>query len=152
MKKIKLTQGKEALVDDEDFEKVNKYKWRFDHGYARTALRGSKQHIYLHRMLLQTQKGFETDHINRNKLDNRRKNLRSVTFNQNVHNRDKSKTNTSGYKGVSWFKHDKKWKAQIYVNRKNICLGLFLTKEEAALVYDQMAIKYRGEFAYLNNA
>ena len=124
---IPLTQGKEAIVDDEDFEYLNQWKWFY------------------------TSDGYEIDHKNRNRLDNRRENLRICTHSQNMANRRRSKNNTSGYKGVSWDTVHKGWHSQIggrKINGKT--LGLFDIPEDAARAYDEAAKKLYGEFAILN--
>jgi len=88
----------------------------------------------------------EIDHINGDKLDNRRENLRSATRSQNKMNSGKPKNNTSGYKGVCWYKRGNKWRAQIGINGKLKHLGYFEDKEEAAKAYKKAAEKYHGEF------
>src|SRR3990167_164487 len=108
MKKIKLTQNKYALVDDEDFKELNQSKWLCDSsGYAGRDVGGrkNKKRILMHRLLNNTPKGFHTDHINRDKLDNRKENLRTTTCSQNILNSKLSKKNTSGHKGVEWYKN-----------------------------------------------
>jgi hypothetical protein len=93
--------------------------------------------------------GMEYDHKNRNPLDNRRENLRLCSLTQNQYNRDIRKTNTSGYKGVC-DKNAKRFRARIWHNSRQVHLGYFDTKEEAALAYDVAALKIQGEFACLN--
>ncbi len=105
MKKIPLTQGKFALVDDEDFEYLNQWKWKFLSGYA--ARKKGKKTIYMHRLVNNTLDNKSTDHINMNKSDNRKENLRSSTSSQNKFNRD-SMGGSSKYKGVSWNKKREK--------------------------------------------
>ena len=105
--------------------------------------------LMLHRAILGEVEYF-VDHINGNKLDNRKCNLRQATKNQNEHNTPMRATNTSGYKGVSWAKQNKKWQAQITVNSKHKHLGFHTTKEAAARAYNRAALEYHGEFAYLN--
>ena len=101
MKKIKLTQGKVALVDDGDFEWLSQWKWTYKNGgYAYRSI-GSKGHIFLHRAIMKSPKNLEIDHINGNGLDNRRSNLRFATHKQNIRNQQKQKNRTSKYKGVS---------------------------------------------------
>jgi len=90
------------------------------------------------------------DHIDRNKLNNKIENLRPATKNGNNHNVGLSSHNTSGYKGVYFHKPRKKWRAMIKINRKQIAIGRFDTKEEAALAYNKGALKYHGKFAYQN--
>jgi hypothetical protein len=131
MQKIKLTQGKFALVDDEDFEYLNQWKWYYSNnrksGYAKRA----SDKMYMHKLINNTPKGFETDHINHNELDNRQKNLRTVTNSQNQFNRIRQVNNTSGFKGVTWHKRLNKWMAQIVINKHNYFLGYFINKDDA---------------------
>lgn len=112
MKKIKLTQGKYAIVDDADFDNLNKVKWFFDGNYA---ARKSPKKVYMHRLINNTPKDMETDHINRNKLDNRRSNLRSVNRAINSQNNSARSDNKSGVPGVFWRKDKQKW--SVYINR-----------------------------------
>jgi hypothetical protein len=123
MKEISLTQGKIALVDDEDFNKFNKYRWYFSHGYARRCKDGIK--IYLHREINNTPVGLITDHINRNTLDNRKFNLRTVKKIDNQRNHKILKNNTSGYNGISWSKTMKKWEVYLWLKNKKINIGYF---------------------------
>ena len=151
MKRIKLTQNKYALVDDKDFEKLSVYKWCFNNGYAmRTQyLGGGKKNqrqikIYMHREIMNTPLGMDTDHINRNRLDNRQENLRVCTHSQNMAN----SCNKTGIKGVYFEKRTGNWYAKI---KGNIHLGTFISKLEAGRAYNEGAKKYFGEFALLNN-
>lgn len=145
MKEIPLTQGKFALVDDSDYEWLSKIKWCFDGRYAARGQNG--KHILMHREINQTPGGMDTDHINGNGLDNQRKNLRSCTHSQNRMNVARQVNNTSGYKGVTWFKRDSKWMAYIKVDGKQIHLGLFDTIEEASIAYQTAAMRLHGEFS-----
>lgn len=104
----------------------------------------------MHRFIMQDPVGIEIDHWDGNTLNDRRFNLRRATVDQNRQNRGKSKTNTSGYKGVHFCKSNGKWAAQISVNKKRKGLGYFSTKEEAALAYNSAAVRFHGEFAWLN--
>ncbi len=158
MKIIKLTQGYEAIVDDEDFEYINQWKWRYNGKYAaRTdCSNGKRKTVKMHRVINNTPNGLDTDHISGDKLDNRKCNLRTATRSQNMANQKKHKNNTTGYKGVFYIK--RKYKnitykyiiAQICLNQKYIHLGYFDTLENAARAYDIAGIKYFGEFAKLN--
>lgn len=155
MEEILLTRGKVALVDDEDYEWLNQYKWSANYiggkFYAvRSGPRPQKETIYLHRVVMGTPKGMDVDHINGDGLDNRRSNLRLSTHTENLQNQRKRPNNTSGFKGVSWKKQDGKWRARITVNGKAVALGHFDDLEEAALAYDKAAIEHFGEFARLN--
>jgi hypothetical protein len=154
MKKIILFGGKYALVDDDDFELVSKYKWHVTYkGYAETSiyLGGGRKNrkvkkLKMHRVILEKhnliQEDLETDHINRNKLDNRKSNLRMVTNQLNQLNTGLRKDNTSGYKGVHWDKLNKKWRAQINYNGKKIGLGYFQTAKEASGSYKEAINRY----------
>lgn len=164
MKKIKLTQGKYAIVDNKDFELVSKHNWGFDNtGYAKRITytggipgkvhqtRGSTK-VYLHHEIIgKPPKGFVVDHINRNPLDNRRENLRFCTHSQNHGNQIKQKNNTSGYRGVSFVKRNNNWRARIKLMGKEISLGSFKTLKQAALAYNLAAQKLFGKFALLNS-
>lgn len=141
MKKIPLTGkwgvNKFALVSNVDYKELSKYKWFLGkNGYpARNVGRPSLSpiRIYMHRVIL----GFpdlEVDHINRNRLDNRRENLRTATRSQNAHNTGPQINNTSGYRGVYWYKAYKKWEADIKVQGKKIKLGYFKDIEDAASI------------------
>ena len=157
MKRIELTQGMFAIVDEEDFEKINSLKWCYEkHGkqdYANKAIRvGKKQRsVRMHQMILNCPQGYEIDHINGCGLDNQRKNLRIVNRMQNNWNSRKRRKATSRYKGVSFSKRDKKWKVQILSDSRYYSMGLFETEMGAALAYNDLAFKLRGEYARLNN-
>ena len=129
MPTIPLTRGKLAVVDNEDFEELNKYKWCFDGQYAQRRENGIS--IRMHSQMMHPPKGQEVDHINRNKLDNRRSNLRVVSKSVNSFNTGMLSNNTSGVKGVVWDKVNKKWRSQIQVLRKGIALGRFSNIEDA---------------------
>jgi hypothetical protein len=152
---IPLTQGKEAIVDDEDFEYLNQWKWRYSGGrrpgYAITGESFKKGGRFrMHRLIVNAPSNIDVDHINGNRLDNRRENLRFCNQSQNLANSKLQVNNTSGYKGVCWNKRIKKWHSQVgsRKNRKN--LGEFNTAEEAAKAHDEAAKKLYGEFAKLN--
>lgn len=155
-KQIPLTRGKYAIVDDEDYEWLNQWKWfhgRYKHGeYAqRSVYKDGKQTTqFMHRIILKTPDELLTDHINRNGLDNRRANLRICTATQNGSNRLVPKHNTSGYKGVGWHKQRQRWRARATADGIEHFLGYFSDIEEAAHAYDRAAIKFHGEFATLN--
>jgi len=152
-KTIPLTQGKFAIVDDEDFINLAMNIWHYDCGYAArtTHENGKKKTIRMHAVINKTPKGLHTDHINRNKLDNRKENLRTCSLSQNLRNRGKQSNNTSGYKGVCWHKRANKWVVFIEVNKKQLYLGLHENIIDAARTYNAAAKKHYGEFAKLNN-
>lgn len=152
---IPLTHGVVALVDDEDYERVMAAgKWQAypsgETAYAKRGVRrpdGVWRLLSLHTFLT----GYTlTDHHNGNGLDNRRANLRPATHGQNCANRALQRNNTSGFKGVNWHSHSRKWKAQIRANGTKRHLGVFGTPEEAARAYDDAARELHGEFAAVN--
>lgn len=156
MKKIPLTQGKFAIVDDEDYERLIKNgKWCIAGTYAirgvkTLGLRKTRTMTYMHRFILNAPKNMQVDHINGDRLDNRKCNLRICSPAQNSVNRGKNKNNKSGYKGVCWDSNAEKWRAYINVNYKKVHLGLFTCPIEAARRYNEAAIKHHGDFAQLN--
>jgi hypothetical protein len=153
--------GYEVLIDNEDFDLVMSKKWR---PYKKDIPKGriyficgqyngkNNDTIRLHRLIMGCKKndGAVVDHINGNTLDNRKKNLRICTIGQNATNQAKRRSNTSGYKGVTWHKQDKLWQAQIMVNYKHIFLGLYEDPKEAYNAYCEASKKYHGEFSRLS--
>lgn len=138
------------LVDSEDRIIVESHGWCIDsHGYAVATIKYKK--TYLHRLIMKViDTSVYVDHINRNKLDNRKSNLRLCSHRDNLNNRPANKNNTSGFKGLYWHKRNNKWVVRITVEGKCISLGCYSDKIEAAKIYNAAAIKYFGEFAYLN--
>jgi hypothetical protein len=148
---VKIPLGKKqdrvAIVDHDDFERLKGFFWSFDGRYACRHLYENDKYkkIYMHREILDAK---EIDHANRNKLDNRRCNLRKTNHSLNGAN----KTTKPGkyLKGVSFAAHGKKkkrWAASVMVQNKNISLGIYLCPIEAHLAYRIGARKYFGEFA-----
>lgn len=137
-----------AIIDAVDLPLVGSYNWcRHSMGYyAQASIYG--QRILLHNVIM-GQKA--VDHVNGDKLDNRRSNLRKGPQYLNMGNIGLSSHNTSGYKGVSWNKKKNKWEANIQDNRKKRFLGYFETKENAAEAYNKRALEQWGEYARLNN-
>lgn len=157
MAEIPLTQGKVTLVDKEDYEFLSQWKWfarkNGINWYASRQSKkddGSPKTINMHSIILNPPKGMEIDHINGDGLDNRRSNLRLCFKFQNQRNSKLRLCSSSGYKGVSFSKDRKKWRADIRIHGKLKNLGFFLSKEEAAIAYNKAAIKEFGEFAKLN--
>jgi len=155
MKEIALTQGKVALVDDEDFERVSQFKW-FAHtdGTNWYALRkktigGKEITIRMHQYVMgQTD---EVDHRNGFGLDNQKRNLRFATTSQNQANKRKQRIpSSSKYKGVCFRKDTNKWRAYIGVNQHLLHLGSYDSEQDAAVSYNHAAMIYFGDFARLN--
>ena len=145
MKYIKLTQNKKAIVDDEDFEYLNKFKWYCNGGGYATRdewNNGNKKIIFMHRLLNNTPEGFITDHINRNSFDNRKVNLRISNKSQNAINSKIKKDNTSGFKGISWLERRKKWRTYITLNNKTIYLGEFKKIKDAIIIRKKAELVY----------
>ena len=163
-----------VLYDAEDEDKVSAHKWsvvpkstirEYNQFYVMASIPhpdGNKRKttIRLHRLIMDTPIGMETDHINGNGLDNRKSNLRVCTKSENQRNRGAHVNNTSGYKGVVYMKKSKRmknpykkpWRARIGSEGrgKKLNIGHYATKEEAARAYDAKAKELHGEYAYLN--
>jgi len=138
----------ETYFDFEDYERIKKYKWCINsNGYVVSYMKGKI--IYLTKFLLNPLKGVQIDHKNRNKLDNRRRNLRLATHQQNQINKNLSKFNKSGYSGI--FISHGKWVAQIKINKKTTHIGTFASKEEAVLARINKASEIYGEFIPYEN-
>ncbi len=148
MKEIKLTKGMVAIVDDEDYEWLIKRKWHFHSsgGYAARRKWPENKISLMHREIMNTPDGMDTDHKNRNGLDNRRHNLRICTRSQNNLNKGREIRNKSGYKGVVWMPGKKLWR----VNVAGEYAGKFKNIIDAAKAYDKKAIEMFGEFARTN--
>ena len=156
MREIPLTQGRVTIVDDEDFEWLSKWKWHFTfYGYAARRDGVTDEMFYMHREILGLALHEKTmvDHINLNRLDNRRENIRKCNKCQNSVNRPVQRNNTTGYRGVQHACRSKTgmdWIARIKVSGKNIHLGSYKTPEEAAAAYDRAMVKHHGDFARPN--
>ena len=163
MKRIPLTKGKYAIVDDEDYSELAKHKWyasgKGKYVYAIRDIRGkgegNRKTIIMHRVILNAPDGMEVDHINGDRLDNRKKNLRICSHRENIRNQKKanSSTKTSKYKGVDYHRgHYRvgRWRVRIGYNYKQICIGMFRNEIEAAKAYDIEARTLFGEFANTN--
>jgi hypothetical protein len=154
VKEIIISDGTTVIVDDDDFDRLSQWKWSaHGEGYAmRGEHIGNRKYKYftMHREIIGAKKGEIVDHINGNKLDNRKENLRIANRSQNATN-SKHRKNESGYRGVCMDKRRWLWKAEIRVGEgKRSFLGYYDNKLEAARAYNEAAIKYHGEFAKLN--
>lgn len=152
-------KGYFTMVDDEDYEYLNQFNWHLQkdakgYCYAIRHLKGNnKTEIRMHRELMKlTDKKLFVDHINHNGLDNQKSNLRICTRSQNMANRRKHKKATSKYFGVGlgWYNEKRTWRARIRKDNKVMHIGWFKNELDAALAYNEAAIKYHGEFANIN--
>lgn len=137
----------ETIIDAEDAEKCKAKKWCLNNGYVISGVHPNA--IRLQNFLLNHKANPKTviDHINRNPLDNRRKNLRLASISQNIINSKLHCDNTSGYRGVCWEKRRKKWQASIMVARRQVYLGYFVHKEDAINKRKEAAKRFHSGFA-----
>jgi len=158
-RRIPLAQGKYAIVDPDDYERLSRHKWQLQRTrhmlYATRRAKGREgtrgQIVWMHRYIFPSPEGMCVDHINNKALDNRKANLRLATPAQNARNRRKMAAKTSSrYKGVSYHAGQRKWCAAIRVNGQYKYFGLFHDEVAAAKGYDKAAKKYHKEFAVLN--
>ena len=154
-----MTQGKYAIVDPQDYQRLARYKWHAANGgrtvYALRSVRDAAGKSYsrpMHRDVLPVAPGLVVDHINHHGYDNRRANLRPATPAQNARNRFKypDQQCSSQYKGVTYQSQTQRWHAAIRAHGRTISLGSFCTEANAAKAYDRAALKYHREFAALN--
>ncbi len=147
-----LSGGEEVVVEEMDYNHLCRWSWHLtENGYAKRVINlggGRYKSGMMHRLILGSEDGVQVDHINGNKLDNRRSNLRIATHAENQRNRGKTKSNTSGVKGVALRKG--KWEARIRVDGKLLYLGRFDSIEEGAKAYDEAALKHHKQFANTN--
>lgn len=157
VKKIELQgrngKGKFVLVDDEDYDNLIKYKWYTQKSGIIYGYFGFNKKISIHRFIMKpNSKSVQIDHIDQNRLNNQKSNLRFCTNQQNACNQRKrpSLICSSKYKNVSYSKRDIKWRAYIVQNNKQTHVGYFENEIDAAEHADYYAIKLFGEFACLN--
>ena len=156
MKSLVSSNGHEFSVSDSDFDFLGRWKWRLHRsGYLYRSSQGPRRNIAVHIVVAERagifQAGMDVDHIDRNKLNNVRENLRACTRSQNCMNRAKQSSGSSIYKGVT---HEpekpKAWGARIKKSGVLKRIGNYFTEKEAAMAYNQAAIELFGEFAFLN--
>jgi len=160
MKRVPLSQGYYALVDDRDYRRVSQFKWSVWHPkrntdkYTPYAFRtinkpnGSRSMQRLHRFILGVaDPRVKVDHEDGNGLNNRRKNIRRATPSQNGYNKKNQSNNTSGFKGVDWIAPMNKWRVRITAARKTITVGFYSSKAAAGRARAKAARKYHGRFA-----
>jgi len=158
VKEIPLTQGYVALVDDDDYEELSKYKWHVDlQRSGPKAKRNSlvsegegQKAIYMHRQIMYAPAGTYVDYKDHDTLNNQRVNLRPCTRSQNAANQRPQEGCSSRFKGVYWHKAARKWHAAILVEGKRKYLGLFVDEVRAAQEYNKAALQHFKEFALLN--
>ena len=146
-------------IDPEDWKRVKKHNWSISQNrkeerfYVQTHVKkfGKLVKTKLHRFILNAKNGEIVDHINNDPLDNRKENLRICTIAQNSRNRKKRCNSNCKYKGVNYHKRLKKYQANITLDYKRKHLGTFETELEAAIAYNEAALKYHGEYALLND-
>jgi hypothetical protein len=148
VRRIPLDDGHYAIVDAADYEWLRQYNWHFLNGYAARRTKGKT--IYMHQQIMQPPEGMAVDHHNRNKLDNRRSNLRVCTNSENKRNQGKKSGSFSPFKGVGYSKSRHKWFARLHFEGKAIWLGYCEDEIAAARAYDRAAVAYFREFAHLN--
>lgn len=152
-KRIKLTHGFEAIVDDEDFKILSRLSWSYRNGYAAANFyinEKTSYYILMHRFLCPPKKGQVVDHMDGNPLNNQKKNLRPVSPSVNAQNACRFMNTISGFLGVEKLENGK-FRARIKVKRKRIDLGRFESAEKAAAAYDAAALKYYGANAFTNS-
>lgn len=158
MKTIPLTQGRVAVVDDKDYERLSQWRWfarreRCGNWYAARSVQlggGRVECLLMHRIILGAEPGQVIDHVDGDGLNNQRSNLRFATPTTNQWNRKSNRNSSSAYKGVSWHKGTSKWAVEIRINGRRQHLGYFSDEKEAAHAYDRVSRKHHGEFARLN--
>jgi hypothetical protein len=155
---IPVGQGRYAIVDADDYDRLAKYKWQLCrsrntyYAFRETSTRGGKKRhrILMHNEIIDIPEGMVCDHIDHKGLNNRKANLRPATVSQNSCNAHRRGKTTSRRRGVTQRAKSNKWMAQIRANGRYIYLGTFDDKVDAAKAYDTAARKYHGEFAVLN--
>lgn len=140
--------GTKFYFDLSDYNSIKNYCWGTSHHYITAYDKVSGKQIRLHRLVMNCPDGLMVDHINHNKADNRKENLRIVTNQQNAMNHLLPSNNTSGAIGVSWSKKSKKWRARIGLNGCEFVLGYFKSFDEAVKARECAEKEYFGEYRY----
>lgn len=156
MNKIKLTQGKYALVDDDDYVRLKMFKWHYGvygkTGYAKRLKWDRKKKkgkiVRMHHFILPLKKGYMIDHINGDGLDNRKDNLRLVTKSQNMMNSGVRKNSNTGFTGVAWHKQNGRWRAYITIDKRQISLGTYINIQDAIDARKNGEKNYHKQFAF----
>lgn len=152
--KISLSKGRsETVVDAKDFKWLSQWKWHLlPNGYAYRSkkVKGKTLACYMHREIMNSPVGKDIDHIDGNRLNNRRNNLRVCSRSQNFMNRRKKENTSSQYKGVTFDKKKGKWQAGIKLKGKFYYLGRYEKEIDAAIAYNKKATEMFGDFSRLN--
>lgn len=160
MRVIKVHPDSLCLVDDDDYSGLSQFSWRLSpwgyvvrtvNGVQEDGVRSSGTTIHIHRQILKASLESEIDHINRDKLDNRKANLRFCDKSQNVWNSGPRKTSHTGVKGVGWHKRIKKYHARINTSEGCVHIGYFKTIEEAHAAYTKKVVELRGDYAFVQS-
>jgi len=159
MKRILLKgeygKNKFITIDNDDYEIIKMNNWfLLKSGYVvrnTPRIKGIKRTEYLHRIIAKTPIDYDTHHKNNDKLDNRKCNLEILVREEHLPLKSLQRNNSSGYKGVSWFKRDRKWHAYIKYNGKQYHLGYFNDIKKAAIAYNKMAKRVFNNKVRLNN-
>jgi len=155
-KVIHLPSGEPVLIDDQDLQKVSQFRWHKHIGYAcasvpaRFIQQFPMKRLRMHRLILDAEEGDIVDHKNRNRLDNRRCNLRFCSKGENAFNRRKALGKASRFKGVTWHQGKRRWQARITWKNADRFLGYFADEQDAGTVYNVAAQLLFGDFAHLN--
>lgn len=150
---IPLTKGYFAKVDECDYDRLMRINWHYRQGYASWTNRtdpSAQKATGMHRYIMNTPEGMHTDHINGDRLDNRRANLRICTQGENNRNMNRDSRGTSRFTGVYFDKRIGKWRAAVRANGKRHHLGCFCSEVEAVKVRDAAARRLHGEYARTN--
>lgn len=149
------SKGEEFYFDLEDYDKIKEYCWYINgDGYVVTHTHNSNKMMYMHRFILKdfNKDNLIVDHIFHKKEDNRKSQLRLVSYQQNASNSTPRKDNTSGYKGVYWHSPSSKWEVLIQYKNKLVNLGLYTDISDAIRVRKEAEIKYFGDYRYQENS
>jgi hypothetical protein len=144
MKEILLSKGDKTIVDDCDYEYLSQWKWYLSNGYAI-----SNDRKKMHRIIMKAKEGEIVDHIDRDKLNNSRTNLRIISREGNVHNQKKRINTFNNYKGTQYVKKLGLWQSRCRINGNDYYLGLYKTEIASAYAYNKKAIEL-SEYILLN--
>ena len=145
-------KGKKVLIDEDDFPVISRLTWHIDSGYATTTFITNNKKtykIFMHRLILQSKRGYVVDHKNGNRLDNRKENLQYATHSQNSQNQKRKINKKSGFLGVEKVSQNS-FRARLSLQGKKLNIGWFKSAKKAALAYDKAALVIFGRHALTN--